>query len=151
MLLKQMEMFPKQELSDPLADLDPTSKRKCDWCGKIRRVNDLRVVWHPYHTYLIVCEEHLEEGEQKMRYEEIGDRFIDEIFNQICMNRIKWHELDPNKTCADFALIAQEQLGQLSKAVLEGRMSAIERESIHTVAILFEIYERSRLGDLCGK
>ena len=55
----QVEMFPKRELPDPLADLDPASGLRCDWCGKVRRVDDLRVVWHPSYTHLKVCEEHL--------------------------------------------------------------------------------------------
>lgn len=83
-----------------------------------------------------------------MNWEEIGDTFIDEVFRQIMRNRVKWRKSDPRKTKADFVLIAQEQLGQLAKILLDELFLDLphtaERECIHTIAMLYEVWERCR-------
>jgi len=69
-----------------------------------------------------------------------AELFLSTIVAQIKRNRDKWGDADRLKTGADYALIAQEQLGQLSKAILEGNPNDIHRECIHTAAMLYEIF-----------
>lgn len=81
---------------------------------------------------------------QLMKYEEIGDTFIDEVFHQISVNRLRWAKSDPGRSKADFVLIAQEQFGQLAKAVLLDLPATAEQECVHAIAMLYEVWERCR-------
>lgn len=71
------------------------------------------------------------------------DRFQADVMQQVALNRQKWEEADQTKDVKDFMLIAQEQLGQLAKTVLDHDYNiGTKREVIHTVAVLYEIYAR---------
>jgi len=66
--------------------------------------------------------------------------FLSILMQQVKGNREKWVEPDRLHTGQDFMLIAQEQLGQLSKAALLGDLPGIHREIFHTTAMLYELF-----------
>lgn len=68
--------------------------------------------------------------------------FMTETMEQVLENRAKWGEADADKDHKDFVLIAQEQLGQLSNLSVENDVFGMYRETIHTVAILYELFRR---------
>lgn len=68
--------------------------------------------------------------------------FVTEVMQQVTDNRAKWGEIDADKDHKDFVLIAQEQIGQLSKLSVDNDVLGMYRETIHTVAILYELFVR---------
>lgn len=66
--------------------------------------------------------------------------FVEKVNEEVMRSRQIWKARDETNTLADFLLILQSQVGQLSESVLGKGSRDPTTESIHTAAMAYIIY-----------
>ena len=67
-------------------------------------------------------------------------KFMEKVNKERVRTREFWREKDKSNTLADFALILQSQVGQLSESLLGKGIKDPTTESIHIASMAYEIY-----------
>ena len=66
--------------------------------------------------------------------------FMKRVDKEIARTREFWREKDKSNTLANFLLILQSQVGQLSESLLGKGIKDPTTESIHIASMAYEIY-----------